>query len=406
MDSLIAAAARALASGDTLGALQCVAVRDDAPALALRGIAMAQLGEYPRARELLRLATRRYGEREEVARARCEVAAAEVALAMRDLHGPAHTLATASAVLERHGEHANAQYARLIEVRRLLLLGRLQESGVALAGIETSRLPPMQLAIAELVEAELALRSLHTASATAALARSRAAAKTAGIAALLAEVDQAGTALALPAARCISAGLERMLRLHEVEALLNSDTLVVDACRHSLTLGAQRVSLARRPVLFALARALAAEWPGDAERVALITSVFNTRYVDESHRARLRVEIARLRALIAPLGNVVASARGYRLTTRAIYEVALLLPPIEGEQAALLALLSDGEAWSSSALALAIGVSQRNIQRALLALEAAGQVRSIGRGRTQRWLAPTLSGFATNLLLPSTITLA
>lgn len=404
MDSLITSAARALATGDVLGALKWVAVRDDPPALALRGIAMAQLGEYPRARELLRQAARRFCAREEVARARCVVAEAEVALAMRDLRAPVRTLAAAWAVLESRGDHANAQHARLIAVRRLLLLGRIAESSAALADIAIDKLPPAQRALAELVGAELALRSLHTATARAALNRARAAARTAGIVALLAEIDDAGAALARPAARLVSAGQEQALRLHEVELLLGSDTLVVDACRRGLRAGGQSISLARRPVLFALARALAGAWPGALDRQALITRVFRARHANDSHRARLRVEIARLRAVIEPLGGVEARPVGYALTARGERDVVLLLPPVEGEQASLLALLGDGEAWSSSALALALGVSQRKIQRALTGLEKIGRVRSIGRARSQRWLAQSLSGFATNLLLPGSVT--
>jgi hypothetical protein len=227
----------------------------------------------------------------------------------------------------------------------------------------------------------------------------------AGIAMLLAEVDEADAALGRPAARLVSAGREHVLRLHEVEELLRSDVLVVDACRHGIRGGTELIPLARRPVLFALARELAAAWPGVVDRQTLITRVFRTRFADESHRARLRVEIARLRALIAPLGGVEARSRGYALTARGEREVVLLLPPIDGERGSLLALLSDGEAWSSSALALALGVSQREIQRALIECENAGQVRSIGRARAQRWLAQTISGFATHLLLPGAITL-
>jgi hypothetical protein len=402
---LINAAARALAVGDALGALKRVALRDDPPALALRGIAMAQLGEYPRARQLLARAARRMGDTEDVARARCVVAEAEVALAMRDLRGCGRTLAAAQAVLEARGDHANAQHARLIAVRRLLLLGRLQESAAALADLDTPDLPPAQRAVAELIVAEMALRSLHTATARAALSRSRAAARTAGIAMLLAEVDEADAALARPAARRVCTGQEHMLRLHEVEELLRSDVLVVDACHRAIRIGTQVLPLARRPVLFALARELAAAWPDVVARQTLITHVFRTRFADESHRARLRVEMARLRALIAPLGGVEARSGGYALAARGEREVVLLLPPIDGDRASLLALLSDGEAWSSSALALALDVSQRDIQRALIECENAGQVRSIGRARSQRWLAQTISRFATHLLLPGAITL-
>jgi hypothetical protein len=409
MDSLIAAAARALAVGDALGALKRVGLREDPPALALRGIAMAQLGEHPRARELLRRAARRFGPREELARARCVVAEAEVALAMRDLSGSPRTLAAAAAALEARADRANALQARLIAVRRLLLLGRLEEAASALARLELDvsarGLPPSLLAVAELAAAEVALRSLRTAPAQAALARAREAAERARVPALVAEVDEARAALDRPAARRIYAGEEQPLRLYEVEALLASGALVVDACRRGLRADDTWLPMARRPVLFALARALAEAWPGDVDRNALIARAFRTRRPDETHRARLRVEIGRLRALAAPLARIEASARGFALTPRTERSIVVLVPPIDGDQASLVALLADGAAWSTSALALALGASQRTVQRALVELEAAGQVRSIGRARARRWLAPPLAGFTTILLLPAALPL-
>ena len=405
MDSLIAAAARALVVGDALGALKRVGLRDDPPALALRGIAMAQLGEHPRARELLRRAARGFGAHEELARARCVVAEAEVALAMRDLRGSPRTLAAASATLEARADRANALQARLIAVRRLLLLGRLDEAASALARLDARGLPPSLLAVAELAAAEVALRSLRTAPAQAALARAHEAAERARVPALLAEVAEARAALDRPAARRVQAGHEQPLRLDEVEALLASGALVVDACRRGLRAGATWRPLARRPVLFALARALAEAWPGDVDRDALIARAFRTRRPDETHRARLRVEIGRLRALAAPLARIEASARGFALTPRGERAVVVLVPPIDGDQASLLALLADGAAWSTSALALALGASQRTVQRALVELEAAGRVRSIGRARAQRWLSPPLAGFTTILLLPAALPL-
>ena len=406
MDSLIAAAARALAFGDALGALKRVSLRDDPPALALRGIAMAQLGEHPRARELLRRAARGFGTHEELAQARCVVAEAEVALAMRDLGGSPRVLALAAATLEARADHANALQARLISVRRLLLLGRLDEAASALAGLDAQRMPASLLAVAELASAELALRSLHTAPARAALARAFDAAKRAQVPALLAEVAEARAALDRPAARCVHIGAEQTLRLDEVEVLLASGTLVIDACRRGLRAGDLWQPLARRPVLFALALALAEAWPGDVDRNLLIARAFNTRHVDETHRARLRVEIGRLRALAAPLARIEASARGFALKPLGNQAVVVLLPPIEGDQASLLALLADGMAWSTSALALALGDSQRTVQRALVDLEAEGRVRSLGLARAQRWLSPPLVGFTTNLLLPAALTLA
>jgi hypothetical protein len=221
--------------------------------------------------------------------------------------------------------------------------------------------------------------------------------------ALIAEVDEARAALDRSAARRIHAGHEHPLRLEEVEALLASGALVVDACRRGLRAGDAWQSLARRPVLFALLRALAQGWPGDVDRNDLIARVFHTRRPDETHRARLRVEIGRLRALVAPLMDIEASARGFALAARDGRDVVVLVPPIDGDQASLLALLADGAAWSTSALALALGDSQRTVQRALVELEAAGQVRSIGRARAQRWLAPPLVGFTTILLLPAAL---
>jgi len=403
MDSLITAAARALAAGDALGALKRIALRNDPPALALCGIAMAQLGEYPRARELLRRAARGFGAHEAPARARCVVAEAEVALAMRDLKDSPRALTAAAITLEKRDDRANALQARLIAARRLLLLGRLDEAATALARLDARGMSPSLAAVAALTTAELGLRSLRIGAARDALARARKAAECARVPALLAEVMELRAALDRPAARRLSAGGEQTLRLNEVAELLASGALVVDACRRGLRAGDMWLPLARRPVLFALARALAEVWPHDVERRGLIASAFRTRRPDETHRVRLRVEMGRLRALIAPLARIEATERGFILKPRGARDVVVLTPPIAGDQASLLALLADGAAWSTSALALALGDSQRTVQRALVELEAAGQVRSIGRARARRWLAPPLSGFTTILLLPAAL---
>ena len=403
MDSLIAAAARALAAGDTLGALKRVALRNDPPALALRGIAMARLGELVRARELLRCAARGFGIHEELARARCVVAEAEVALAMRDLGQATRALAAAAAALEARGDRANALQARLIVARRLLLLGRLDEASEALALLDTRGGPPALHAVAELAAAELALRSLNVDAAQASLARARAAAGRAGLPALVAEVAEAHAALEHPAARRLANGGEESLRLSQVATLRASGALVIDGCRHGLGAGPAWLPLARRPILFALARALAEAWPADASRETLIALAFRTRHPDETHRARLRVEIGRLRRLVAGLAGIEATARGFALRPHDKRGVVVLAPPVDGEQASLLALLADGAAWSTSALALALGDSQRTVQRALAELEAAGRVRSVGRARAQRWLAKPLAGFTTILLLPAAL---
>jgi hypothetical protein len=409
MDSLIAAAARALAAGDALGALKRVALRDDPPALALRGIAMAQLGEHPLARALLRRAARGFGAHEERARARCVVAEAEVALAMRDLGGSSRALTAAAATLEARGDRANALQARLIAARRLLLLGRFEEARAALARLDARGLPPPLEAIAALTAAELELRSLRVSPARAAfgraegaLARAHEAANRARVPALLAEVAEVRAALDRPAALRRDADGAQTLRLQEVAALFDSGALVLDACSRGLRCGAVWRPLAQRPVLFALARALAEAWPGEVDRHALIARAFGARRPNESHRARLRVEIGRLRALIAALARIEATARGFIIRPCGA-GVVVLAPPIDGDQGSLLALLSDGQAWSTSALALALGASQRTVQRALAELEAARRVHSIGRARARRWLSPPMTGFTTILLLPDAL---
>src|SRR5467141_1876834 len=358
MDSLITAAARALAAGDPLGALNRVALRDDPPALALRGIAMAQLGDLVRAKALLRRAARAFGPREAVARARCVVAEAEIALVSRDLGWPAKAL-------------------------------------------DPAPFPPASKAAHELVVAGIAMRRLHTKAARAALARAAHAARHAGIPALTAEVESATLVLNTPAARLIARGEERLLLLDDVEALQASKALVVDACRHVVRDARTVVSLARRPVLFALARVLGEAWPGDVPRGTLVARAFRAKLADESHRARLRVEVGRLRTVLRRLAGVSATKRGFALVPRRAREVVVLAPPVEEEHAAVLAFLADGESWSSSSLALALGGSQRTVQRALDSLAAAEKVQSFGRGRARRWTTPPVPGFPTTLLLPA-----
>jgi hypothetical protein len=401
MDSLITAAARALAAGDPLGALKRVALRDDAPALALRGIAMAQLNDFVRAKTLLRKAARAFGPREAVASARCVVAEAEVALVSRDLGFPAKELDAARATLERHGDRLNAAHARYLEVRRLLLIGRLDEAERELASLDPAPLPPASKAAHELVVAGIAMRRVQAKAARAALARAERAAREAGIPALTAEIEAASLVLNAPVARLIAHGEERLLLLKDVEALLALKVLIVDACRHVVRDARTVVSLASRPVLFALARALGEAWPGDVPRSTLIARAFRAKFTDESHRARLRVEIGRLRKMLRTLADVRATTEGFALVPRRAREVVVLARPVEEEHAAVLAFLADGESWSSSALALALGESQRSVQRALDSLAASGKVQSFGRGRARRWMTPPVPGFTTTLLLPA-----
>jgi hypothetical protein len=397
MDSLITAAGRALAAGDLLGVLKRVGLRDDAPALALRGIAMAQLGDLVRAKALLQKAARAFGPREAVARARCVVAEAEIALVSRDLGWPPKALDAARATLEKHGDWVNAAHARHLAVRRLLLIGRLDEAERALAALDPAPFPPASRAAYELVVAGIAMRRVRSKVARAALGRADYAARASGNPALVAEVESFRVALNTPAARLVAHGDERLLTLEEVEAVFASGALVVDACRHVVRGTDKVVSLATRPVLFALARALGEAWPADLSRDALVKRAFRAREADESHRARLRVEIGRLRAALRSLASVSATPQGFALGAR---DVVVLAPPVEDQHAAVIAFLADGESWSSSALALALDASARTVQRALEELATAGKVQALGRGRARRWMAAPVPGFTTTLLLP------
>ncbi|ALM84472.1 hypothetical protein [Bordetella sp. N] len=437
MEPCIEAAARALAAGDPLSALNRVALRDDAAALALRGIAMAQMGDMDRARALVRRAARAFSPKASLARARCRLVEAEIALATRKLAGLGQILDDACALFESHGDRANAIYARLLQARHRLLTGAIEQARVDLLAVDPVSLSPALQALHALLQAGIALRQMRAQSARLALNRAASAASKSGIAALSAEVEAQRQILAATAACLNTNGVTRPVSLDEVETLLNARTVVIDGCRHVVQAGNVVVTLARRPMLFALARALGEAWPGDVPRAVLVRRVFRGKAADDSYRARLRVEIGRLRAALRPLAGVRATAAGYVLdpgpthvravpsamassaTTpvppspvhaslgapsagrepRSAYAVAVLTPAVETPNDAVLALLADGEAWSSSALALALGVSQRTLQRALDTLATQGRVRPLGRGRARRWTAPLPSDIATNFLL-------
>jgi tetratricopeptide (TPR) repeat protein len=403
MDSLTTAAARALASGDALGALNYIALRDDPPALALRGIAMAQLGDLPRAKLLLRRAGRAFGPREAMARARCAVAEAEIALVSRDLNWPVKTLDSAQDALARHGDRANAAHARYLKTRYLLLIGRLDEAERLLTDFDVTQLPLASRAAYALVVAGIAMRRLQIKEARAALTEAERAARAARIPSLQAEVERTALVLDAPAARLIARGKEQLLRLDEIETLLMSNVLVVDACRHVVCRSGKVISLETRPILFALARALAESWPVGVSRAALLARVFRARHADESHRARLRVEIGRLRKTLRPVAGIEATKDGFVFVPGITGDVVVLAPPTDEAHATVLALLADGEAWSTSALALALGASQRTVQRALEELTVNGKVQAVGRGRARCWMAPPVPGFPTTLLLPAAL---
>jgi len=367
---------------------------------------MAQLGDFVRSKVLLKSAARAFGPKEAVARARCVVAEAEIALASRDLGWPSKALDAARTVLEANGDRLNAAYARYLEVRRLLLIGRVAQAEQRLAKVDPTPFPPALRTSHELMVAGVEIRHLRTKSAQEALARANETARRANIPALTAEVESALRMLNAPAARWIENGEERTVLLGEVEALFESKAFVVDACRNEVRHTGKVVSLATRPVLFALIRALGEAWPNDVPRDTLVARAFRLKLADESHRARLRVEMGRLRRLLQPIAQIIATKRGFALAPRRAREVVVLTLPIEEEHASVLAFLSDGESWSSSALAMALGTSQRTVQRALDSLAAAGKVQSFGRARARRWMTPSVPGFTTTLLLPPPLPIA
>jgi len=400
MDSQINAAARALAAGNPLAALDGVALRDDPPALALRGIAMAQLGELSRARELLKAAAKAFGTDEPLARARCVTAQEEISLAMRELGGSDEALKEAIARLERHDDRVNALHARVLVVRRMLLSGRCDEAEREVAMLQLSGAPVMHVAIVKLIAGDLAMRRIDPKAAAKALDDAHRAATMAGIPALVREVEGARQRLGEPAARLCEGGRVDPVDLFAVAELTGSSAMIVDGCRYRVIAGSENRDLTRRPVLFALLRALALAWPEDVAREDLARDVFDASPTNTAWRGRLRVEVGRLRQELAGLSDLVATERGFLLEPAEAKRVVVLAPPVDGDNAAVLALLSDGAPWSTSALALALGVSQRTAQRALASLAEEGRVSSMGRGRALRWLAPPESGYTMALLLP------
>jgi hypothetical protein len=249
------------------------------------------------------------------------------------------------------------------------------------------------------VEADIAIRSFRSAAARTALKRARKAARAAKIPSLLLDVERAERDLGASVARLIAPEGERTITLVDLEELLRSQVLLVDACRREIRSGAAVVSLTSRPVLFTLARSLAEAAPNAATRAELIHAAFGGKTASESLRARLRVELGRLRRVLSELADIRATDEGFLIVPRNGDAIRVLLPPDAGDASALVGLLGGGESWSTSALAEAVGQSQRTVQRALGTLLEQGRVHAIGRGRARRWVAPPPSGFATTLLL-------
>ncbi|TPV95140.1 MAG: helix-turn-helix domain-containing protein [Myxococcales bacterium FL481] len=399
MDSAVSFAARALMAGKPLEALDQVALRDDAPALALRGAAMAQLGELPRARVLLRRAVGAFSAAERLARARAELALAEVAFALREfsvLEGLPGTIAE----LEARGDRGNASHARLLRSRYLVLCGRLADARSELDRTPADHAHPLARAIYGLTQAELSIRAVAARRAQHELDAALAAAEALGVHALGAEIRRLRAGLYQPAARRWVVDHAVDADLFAVEEALNSPAVVVNACRREVWYRGACGSFVRRPVLFELLVALAKRWPHVVAREELLAAVFGGDERNESWRERLRVEVGRLRTKFAKFGGIEPVDGGYRLSVPAPREVRLLLPPFDGEHAAVVALLDDGRPWSSTALAEALNLSQRSVQRALAELADEGRVYSLGEARAKRWLIRSSSETTTALLLP------
>jgi len=360
---------------------------------------MAQLGELSLSRKLLSRAARAFRGRDPGAYARCVAAEAEVLLECRDLAAAGKSLETALTLLDACEDRENAWFCRLQLSRRLVLVGRLGDADRDLSRLERKGIPPRMRALAELLAADIAVRRIRPDQARAALERALAAAVSSGIAALVAEVRRKLRELEAPVGTLSEQGAERLVTLQDVAKLAASPDVLVDTCRREVREGKVAVPLLGRPVLLALARALGEAWPHDAHREALIQAAFGGLRPTESIRARLRVEIGRLRRALAPIAEVNATARGFALAPRSGRAVRVLHPPTGGDAGALRALLSGGEPWSTGALAEALGTSARTVQRALLELEKSGSARAIGKGRARRWVAADLPGFATSLLL-------
>ena len=398
MDPGLREAARSLAAFDPLRALSLVALREDAPGLALRGIALAQLGDHAAARRLLRRAADRR-DADSTTRARALAAEAEVAFACRDLAAARRGFEAAARLLDREQDRGNALFVRIQLARELALVGESRAARDVLAKLDFRGAPSRVVASEALAHAEIAVRDEQAREARGHLRRAYAAARLSRVSFLVAQVERAARELGEPVARVVRRGESRPATLDDVEAMSRGGDLVLDARRREVRRGATRISLASRPVLFALARTLAEASPDDAPRAALIRDAFGAKQSNESLRARLRVEVGRVRRALGKLADVRATARGFVLAPREAKRVMVLAPLADGEGGALLALLADGEAWSTSALAEALGRTQRGVQRALGTLRESGSVQSTGSGRTQRWSRVGRSGFATTLLL-------
>jgi hypothetical protein len=377
------AAAVALTAGDPITALKLAGTGEDPHALAIRGVAMAQLGELDKARRLLESAAAlfdRDGER--LFRARALVALAEVIAAERDLDSAQAALAEALARLESVGDHRNAAWARLVIARLYILQGDLARAREVMSAIDLRAASPSARVVVHLARAEASMRELKATEAASAVARARSSAERSKNPVLIAEVERVEASLSEPIARAFDE--HEPLTLSAVERAL-AKRVVVDGLGRRLRFRDQVVDLRRRPVLYALLAELARALPEGASGERLIRTAFAARAPNESHRARLRVEIGRLRRAIQGHVEVSAVAGAWRIRARSGERIQLIEPLGDPRFAPIEALLSDGAAWSAKSLARALGQGERTVQRSLLDLAQRGAVEPIGSARARRY---------------------
>ena len=392
-------AAQALARGDGLRALGLVGRAEDVLGLTLRGIASAQIGDLELARGALERAARM--ERDPLARARINAALVEIAMADGDAARAVRAARASADELARLGDARNAAMQRLVLARAEVLLGRLAEARHVVAevlascvdrspgaapGEAPSKLPADITAVAWLAKAEIAVRGVAAAEAREALKRARGALDGARNDLLARALVALEAELSNPVARIEREGVVRPADLYAIEAASTGEVMLVDACRRLVIAGRASIPLVRRPILFALLLVLARAWPGEVARDELAARAFDARRVNASHRSRLRVEVGRLRKLIAGLAEPVATDAGYALASPR--EVVTLLPPSDDDDARIAILLGDGAAWSAQSLAEHAGVSKRTAQRALAGLVENGSAIRTGKAKDVRYMRP------------------
>jgi len=378
-------AGRALAGGDPLRALTLVGRVDSALGLTLRGVAYAQLGDLDLARQSLLRAVSIADDPRTLARARA--ALVEIALSTGDPAAAARDARASAEELEMLGDARNAAMQRLVLARAQVLLGRLGEARQVVDEVLSNDLAPDVFAVASLAQAEIAVRALAAVDAREALARARRALEHAPHPLLSRAIQGVERELSLPVARLVRAGVSASADLFAIEESCRGHVLLVDACRRLALGGRATIPLARRPVLFALLLALAHAWPGSVARDELISRAFEARRINPTHRARLRVEMGRLRGLLDGLAaEPIATKDGYALASER--PVVILLPVSDDEAARVALLLGDGASWSAQGLAEHAGVSRRTAQRALSTLVASGDAVRTGQGKTVRYARP------------------